>query len=190
MTDPLPTAPPRPDASRGASPYLYGREADAVAAVLASGHYGHTEVTERFERAVADFLPADDVIAVASGTAALHLAVEAAGIGDGHEVVVPSMTFVATVQAVIAAGARPRFADIDPATLCVRPGDVLEALTPNTRAVIPVAYGGRAVDLSPIMGDLASRGIEVIEDAAQAFGSRRGNTRVGADPAVTRLLSS
>lgn len=179
----------RPDAARTASPYMYGGEAAAVAAVLAGGQYGHTAVTERFEQAVADFLPADDVIAVSSGTTALQLALQAAGIGAGHEVVVPSMTFTATVQAILAAGAQPRFADIDPRTLCVTADTVEDALTRRTAAVIPVLYGGRAVDLTGVMDRLTRRGIEVIEDAAQAFGSRRGGTRVGADPAVTTCFS-
>lgn len=178
-----------PDAGRNASPFLYGGEIDAVAAVLASGHYGHTAVTEQFERGIAEFLPARDTIAVASGTTALHLALLAAGVGPGHEVIVPSMTFCATVQAILATGARPRFADVDAATLCTRPEDVMEALTPETRAVIPVAYGGRAVDLTQITGELTGRGIEVIEDAAHAFGSRRGETRLGADPNLTTCFS-
>ncbi|MET7457434.1 DegT/DnrJ/EryC1/StrS family aminotransferase [Streptomyces sp. NPDC005574] len=175
----------RPDARRNASPYLYGQEAAAVAEALQSGQYGHTNVTEEFERQVASFLGVEDAVAVASGTAALHTALLAAGIGPGREVIVPSMTFCATVQAILAVGATPRFADIDPATLCVTDQLVMEAVGDSTAAVIPVLFGGRAVDLTAIRDELTARNIAVIEDAAHAFGSRNGLTRVGASGDLT-----
>jgi dTDP-4-amino-4,6-dideoxygalactose transaminase len=171
--------------SRNALPYLHGHEADAVARVLVGGYYTHGPETETFERELAAFLGVRDVVAVCSGTAALHVALLAAGIGPGDEVVVPSFTFCASVQAVLACGAAPRFADIDPDTLCVTPGDLLEAVTPATRAVMPVLFGGRAVDLSGITAELAGRGITVVEDAAHAFGSWHGTRRVGATGALT-----
>jgi dTDP-4-amino-4,6-dideoxygalactose transaminase len=171
--------------SRNALPYLHGHEAAAVTRVLASGHYTHGPETELFERELAAFLGVPDVVAVASGTAALHIALLAAGIGPGDEVVVPSFTFCASVQAILACGAAPRFADIDPATLCVTAAGLLEAVTPATRAVMPVLYGGRAVDLAGIAPELASRGIAVIEDAAHAFGSRCGGRLVGGTGALT-----
>ncbi|WP_438490769.1 DegT/DnrJ/EryC1/StrS family aminotransferase [Streptomyces sp. S186] len=175
----------RPGAGRNASPYLYGQEAAAVARVLEAGQYGHTEVTEEFERQVASFLGVPDAVAVASGTAALHVALLAAGVGPGDDVIVPSMTFCATVQAILAVGATPRFVDIDPATLCVTDQLVMEAVSDTTTAVIPVLFGGRAVDLAPVRDELADRGIVVIEDAAHAFGSRDGTPRVGATGALT-----
>ena len=171
--------------SRNALPRLHGHESEAVARVLATGHYTHGPETELFERELAAFLGVPDVVAVSFGTAALHIALLAAGIGSGDEVVVPSFTFCATVQAVLAVGAVPRFADTDPATLCVTATDVLEALTPATRAVIPVLYGGRAADLAGIAAELADRDITVIEDAAHAFGSFTGERRVGATGALT-----
>ncbi|MFI2184588.1 DegT/DnrJ/EryC1/StrS family aminotransferase [Streptomyces sioyaensis] len=173
--NPMATAP----YAQNARPFLYGGELEGIAEVLASGQYGHGDVTEQFERALADFLGVDDVMAVASGTAALHIALTVAGIGPGDEVIVPSMTFCATVQAILACGAHPRFAEVDPATLCLRPRDVMDALTPRTRAVLPVLYGGRAVDLSDIREALDEREIVVVEDAAHAFGSYRGTARVG-----------
>ncbi|MFF3617273.1 DegT/DnrJ/EryC1/StrS family aminotransferase [Streptomyces sp. NPDC002580] len=176
---------PRPDASRNASPYLYGQEAVAVARILESGQYGHTDVTEEFERGIAAFLGVPDTVAVASGTAALHSALLAAGVGPGSEVVVPSMTFCATIQAILAVGATPRFADIDPATMCVSDQLVMEALSAATAAVIPVLFGGRAIDLSTIQGELDARGIAVVEDAAHAFGSRIGSRLVGTTGALT-----
>jgi dTDP-4-amino-4,6-dideoxygalactose transaminase len=171
--------------SRNALPYLHGHEADAVARVLATGHYTHGPETELFERELAAFLGVPDVVAVSFGTAALHIALLAAGTGPGDEVVVPSFTFCATVQAILACGATPRFADTDPATLCVTAGDILEALTPATRAVMPVLYGGRAVDLTSIAAELADRGITVVEDAAHAFGSFSGERRVGSTGVLT-----
>ncbi|MGW7367907.1 DegT/DnrJ/EryC1/StrS family aminotransferase [Streptomyces sp. NPDC054841] len=170
---------------RNARPSLYGGEAEAVAEVLDSGQYGHGEVTERFERELAGFLGVPDVVAVSSGTAALQIALMAAGIGPGDEVVVPSMTFCATVQAIVACGAVPRFCEVDPVSLCVTAEDISEAITPATRAVMPVLYGGRAVDLGTMSGLLADRGIVVVEDAAHAFGSRQGEVRVGATGTVT-----
>ncbi|MEY9842742.1 DegT/DnrJ/EryC1/StrS family aminotransferase [Streptacidiphilus sp. EB103A] len=169
----------RPDAGRNASPYLYGAEAEAVAQVLAGGQYGHTEVTESFERQVAGFLGVPEAVAVTSGTAALHTALVAAGVGAGHEVIVPSLTFCASVQAVLAVGAEPRFVEVDPLSLCLDHQIVLDALTPATRAVMPVLFGGRAVDLTPARALLDERGIAVVEDAAHAFGSQGAGGRVG-----------
>ncbi|WP_097985127.1 DegT/DnrJ/EryC1/StrS family aminotransferase [Streptomyces sp. f150] len=178
-------SPTIPDARRNASPYLYGREAASVARVLEAGHYGHTDLTAEFERRIAAYLGVPDVVAVSSGTAALHSALLATGIGLGDEVIVPSMTFCATVQAIRAVGAAPRFIDVDPATLCITPQLVMDAVTDDTAAVLPVLFGGRAVDLSSLREDLAERGVVVIEDAAHAFGSHRGSEHVGAD--VTAL---
>jgi dTDP-4-amino-4,6-dideoxygalactose transaminase len=172
-------------ASRNALPFLHGHEAAAVDRVLASGHYTHGPETELFERELAAFLGVPDVVAVASGTAALIIALLTTGTGPGDEVVVPSFTFCASVQAILACGAVPRFADTDPVTLCTTPADILQALTPATRAVMPVLYGGRAVDLGGIAPELADRGIAVIEDAAHAFGSWSGERRVGATGALT-----
>ncbi|MFF3159546.1 DegT/DnrJ/EryC1/StrS family aminotransferase [Streptomyces sp. NPDC057910] len=173
------TTPPRPDAARNATPYLYGAELEAVGRVLTDGQYGHTAVTEQFEQEVARFLGVPDAVATASGTAALHCALLAASIGPGHEVIVPSMTFCATIQAILACGAAPRFIEVNPDTLCIEPAAVLEALTPATRAVLPVLFGGRAVDLGAAHDTLHERGIAVIEDAAHAFGSYSGSVRVG-----------
>ncbi|MFI7291608.1 DegT/DnrJ/EryC1/StrS family aminotransferase [Streptomyces anulatus] len=178
-----------PDARRNASPYLYGREAASVARVLEAGQYGHTDLTAEFERRIAAYLGVPDVVAVSSGTAALHSALLATGIGLGDEVIVPSMTFCATVQAIRAVGAAPRFIDVDPATLCVTPQLVMAAVTDDTAAVLPVLFGGRAVDLSSIREDLAERGIVVIEDAAHAFGSRCGSHHVGADDTALTCFS-
>ena len=173
-------------AGAGARPFLFGPEDYALITALHSGHYNHSEICDRFEERVADVLGVADTVAVSSGTAALTVALLAAGIGRGDEVIVPSFTFCATVQAVLATGATPRFADIDPTTLCAGAAEVADALTPATRAVIPVLYAGQAVDLSAVRPELDRRRIAVIEDAAHAFGSSHDATRrVGATGNLT-----
>lgn len=172
--------------AQNARPYMYGGEEQAVAHVLRTGQFGHGETTEQFEQALARFLGVPDIVAVTTGTTALQIALAAAGIGPGHNVVVPSMTFCATIQAIRATGAEPRFAEVDPATLCVTAPTIMDALTPDTRAVMPVLYGGRAVDLSPIRDLLDTRRIAVVEDAAHAFGSTTPDgTYVGATGDLT-----
>lgn len=171
--------------SRNASPFLHGGEAAAIAEVLPTGQYGHGPVPDRFEQALAHYLGVDDVVAVSSGTTALVIGLQAAGIGPGDQVIVPSLTFCASVQAIVAVGAAPRFIDVDPATLRVTSNGVLDVLTPNTRAVMPVLYGGRAVGLDSIRDVLDARGILLIEDAAHAFGFRAGTGMVGSTRALT-----
>ena len=111
------TSPSGPRAN--ARPYLYEQELAAIGRALATGQYGHGAETEQFERELAAYLGVPDVVAVATGTAARHLALLAADVGPGDEVIVPSLTFCASVQAILATGARPCFVDVDPATLCV-----------------------------------------------------------------------
>ncbi|WP_433622065.1 DegT/DnrJ/EryC1/StrS family aminotransferase [Nocardia sp. CA-120079] len=171
--------------SRNAKPYLHGPEYAAVAEALQIGQWGHNTATEAFEVELAAFLGVPDVVAVSSCTAALHVALLLAGVGPGHEVIVPSQTFCATIQAILMSGAEPHFIDIDADTLCVDSAAISAAITPRTRAVMPVLYGGRAVDLTAIQDNLDRRGIAVIEDAAHAFGSSLGPVRVGATGALT-----
>lgn len=175
-----------PGITRNAKPFIYGPEVDAVAEVMLNdGEFGHSTVTEDFERAVAAYLGVPHVVAVATGTDALHIALRTAGIGPGDEVVVPSMTFVASIAAIRMVGAQPRFIECDPDTLCVTAAGVRDAIGPRTKAVMPVLYGGRAINLSEVAELLADRGIAVVEDAAQAFGSYQGDHRVGATGALT-----
>ncbi|MBV7245845.1 DegT/DnrJ/EryC1/StrS family aminotransferase [Streptomyces sp. MW-W600-10] len=171
--------------TRGARPFLHGPERERIVEALLSGNWGNGPVTQEFEQGLAAFLGVPDVVAVASGTVALQLGLLAAGIGPDDEVIVPSLTFCASVQAILACGAFPRFVEVNPNTLCVEGDDVLGALTPATRAVMPVLYGGRAVDLTGVQGALDDRDITVIEDAAHAFGSYRGAKRVGGTGALT-----
>lgn len=173
------------EAARNARPHLVGGEGQAIADALAVGQFGHGPATEDFEHALADYLGVRDVVAISSCTEALKIALLAAGIRPGDEVLVPSQTFCATVQAVVSVGAVPRFVDIDPDTQCVSAQSVTDALTPHTRAVLPVLYGGRAVDLTPLTDTLTARDIAVVEDAAHAFGSRHGDLPVGATGVLT-----
>lgn len=174
-----------PAYERNASPWLQGPEYAAVAEAMRIGQWGHNTATEAFEAELATFLGVPDVVAVSSCTAALHIGLLLAGVGPGNEVIVPSQTFCATVQAILMTGAHPRFIDINANTLCVDSAAVQAAITSNTGAVIPVLYGGRAIDLTEVQPELDRRGIAVVEDAAHAFGSRLGDKRVGATGMLT-----
>jgi dTDP-4-amino-4,6-dideoxygalactose transaminase len=148
--------------------------------VLESGQYVLGPEVEAFEQEFASYCGARHAVAVNSGTSALHLAFLAAGIGPGAEVVTTPLTFVATAAAIDYAGARPVFVDIDPETLNLDPARAEAAITPRTRAIVPVHLHGRPADMDPIL-DLARRHrLRVIEDAAQAHGAEYRGRRVGA----------
>lgn len=137
------------------------------------------EPVEDFERAWADFCGAHYTVGVGNGTDALHLTLRALDIGPGDEVVVPANTFVATVEAIVLAGAVPRFADVDPQTLLLT-GDTLKAAaTPATRAAIAVHLYGQPVDMDSVGVVAGELGIELIADSAQAHGARWKSHRIG-----------
>ena len=118
-------------------------------------------------------------LATNSGTSALHLALGATGVGPGHEVVIPALSFVATAQAVVHQGATPVFAEVDPATYTMRPEDVAARITPRTRAIVPVHLHGLPVDMDAIGAVAARAGVILIEDAAQAHGALYRGRPVG-----------
>jgi dTDP-4-amino-4,6-dideoxygalactose transaminase len=152
---------------------------EAVLATLRSGNYVLGDAVACFEANFAAYCGTGHAVALSSGTAALHLALVAAGIGPGDEVITVPATFVATVAAIIYAGARPVFVDIDPATWTMDPARIAAAVTPRTRAVVPVHLHGRLADMAAICGAARRHGLIVIEDAAQAHGAERGR-RAGA----------
>jgi len=152
-------------------PWLGEEEAQAAAAAVASGWVAQGPRVARFEAAFAEALGAGHAVAVSSCTTALHLALIAAGIGPGDEVVAPSLSFIATMNAALYVGAEPAFADVDAATLNLVPGTIAPRLTDRTRAVIVADQAGVPADLDAIRALCEPRGIAVIEDAACAAGA-------------------
>ena len=134
-----------------------------------------------FESAFADYCGVEYAIGVGTGTAALHLALEAVGVGPGDEVIVPAHTFIATVEPIVLLGARPVFADIRADTYAIDPASVERCLGESTKAVIPVHLYGQIADMEGIYQMIAGTGrdIAVIEDAAQAHGARQNGKRAG-----------
>jgi dTDP-4-amino-4,6-dideoxygalactose transaminase len=132
-----------------------------------------------FEQEFAAYCGANYGVAVNSGTSALHLALLAAGVGPGDEVITVPFTFVATVAAILYTGARPVFIDIDPCSFTMDMNQLASAVTPRTKAVVPVHLYGQAVDMDPLMEVATRHGLKVIEDAAQAHGAEYKGRRVG-----------
>jgi perosamine synthetase len=133
-----------------------------------------------FETAFARFCGAPYGVATSSGTSALHLALVVLGIGHADEVLLPSLTFVATANAVRYVGAQPVFVEADPATWCMDPADVRRRITPRTRAVIAVHLYGHPVDMDPLLAMAHEHGLRIVEDAAEAHGARYRGRQVGA----------
>ncbi|MEU9133435.1 DegT/DnrJ/EryC1/StrS family aminotransferase [Kitasatospora sp. NPDC048540] len=152
-------------------PWLGEEEAAAAAEAVRSGWVAQGPRVAAFERAFADHLGVPHAVAVSSCTTALHLALIGAGVGPGDEVVVPSLSFIATANAVTYVGAVPVFADVDPADGNLTADTVAAALTDRTRAVVVVDQGGVPVDLDAVRALAEPRGITVVEDAACAAGS-------------------
>jgi dTDP-4-amino-4,6-dideoxygalactose transaminase len=151
----------------------------AVLDVLDSGQFVLGRAVEAFERAFAAYCRVKHVIACSSGTAALQLALAAAGIGRGDDVLTVSMTFVATASAIDYTGARPVLVDIEMPSVTMDPALIETAITPKTKAIIPVHLYGQCADMDPILGSARRRGLLVIEDAAQAHGAEYYGRRAG-----------
>jgi len=158
---------------------------DAIHAVLDSGHFVAGEWVEKFEQEFSAFVGARYTVAVGNGTDALELALKAAGIVPGDEVIVPANSFFATAEAVSNIGAVPAFADVDPLTFHLGASQVERAITPKTRAIIPVHLYGRAADLTAIERLASAHGLQIIEDACQAHGVSRTGTSVGSSGRLT-----
>ncbi|PDS75101.1 DegT/DnrJ/EryC1/StrS family aminotransferase [Rhizobium sp. L43] len=158
---------------------IKGEIDSAVLGVLASGQYVLGEEVLRFEQEFADYCNVKHAIAVNTGTSALHLALLAAGIGPGDEVITVPFTFVATVSAICYSGARPVFVDVEPATLTMDPAELEAKITPRTKAIIPVHLYGQMADMSAIKAIADHYRIPVIEDACQAHGAQYQGRRAG-----------
>jgi len=165
-----------------ARPHLTGREAEAVAEVIASGWLSQGPRVRAFEEAFAARVGAEDAVATTSCTTALTLALHASGVGPGDEVVVPSLSFVATANAVRHCGAVPVFADVEPETGNLDPASAERAVTARTRAVMPVHQLGLPADLDAFDALAADRRLAVVEDAACAAGATYRGRPVGARP--------
>ncbi len=152
----------------------------AVARVLDRGWFILGPEGEAFEQELAAWTGARHAVAVGNGTEALQLALEAAGIGPGDEVITTPLTAAFTALAIVRAGARPVFADVDPATLNLSLAAAERALTPRTRAILPVDLYGHPADLAAFEALAESRGLTLIEDACQAVGAEYQGRRVGA----------
>lgn len=153
--------------------------ARAMADVVLSGRCIQGPVVEAFEQELARWLDVPHVVATASGTDALEIALRSLDLPAGSEVATSPFTFVATASSIVRAGLRPVFADIDPDSWCLSPSAVEEALGPRTGALLPVHLFGRVADLPALQGICDRRGIELLEDAAQAFGSSIGGRASG-----------
>ncbi|HKZ50606.1 MAG TPA: aminotransferase class I/II-fold pyridoxal phosphate-dependent enzyme, partial [Dehalococcoidia bacterium] len=144
----------------------------AIAEVLAAGQFVLGGQVAALEEEFAAYLGAGEAVAVASGTDALRLSLLAAGLEPGDEVITVSFTAYATVAAVLAAGGRPVLVDVDPTTCTMDPERAAAAVTPRTKAIIPVHLYGHPADMGPILELAQRRGLVVIEDACQAHGAR------------------
>jgi dTDP-4-amino-4,6-dideoxygalactose transaminase len=155
-------------------------EIDAVVNVLKSKWLTMGAVTQQFEKEFAEYLGVKHAFAVSNGTAALHIACQVLGIGSDDEVIVPSLTFVATANSVLYTGATPIFADITEVdNLNISPDSILEKITPKTKAITVVHYGGYPCDMSRIMQVAREYNLYVIEDAAHAPGAECNGKKCG-----------
>lgn len=151
----------------------------AVVEVLRGDWITQGPKIEEFENAVANYCGAKHGVAFSSGTAALHAACAAAGLGPGNEAITTPLTFVATANAVVYCGAKPVFADIREDTLNVDPEQIRKRFTPRTKAIIPVDFAGHPADLEPILFLAEKHNLTVIEDACHALGAEYRGRRVG-----------
>ncbi len=162
-----------------ARPAIGERERELVTEVLTSGRLALGPMIDRFEERLAAAVDAPHAVAVSSGTAGLHLAVQLAGIGEGDEVITSPFSFVASANCMIYENATPVFVDIDPNTFNLDPQAVENAITPRTRAILPVDIFGYPVELNELQ-DICSRyGLALIQDACEALGARYRGQAVG-----------
>lgn len=156
-------------------------ELEALARVIEAGYLGMSVEVQAFEKELTDYIGDNrHVVCVNTGTSALHLAVQACGIGSGDEVLVPSLTFVASFQAVSATGAKPIACEINPATCFIDVNDAEKRITPRTKAIMPVHYASNFDGIEKVYELAAKHNLRVIEDAAHSFGGTYKRKRMGA----------
>jgi UDP-4-amino-4-deoxy-L-arabinose-oxoglutarate aminotransferase len=160
-------------------PAIDQSDIDGVVEVLQSGWITTGPKSAAFEEAFRAYTGAGAACALTSGTAGMHLALMALGIGKGDEVVTPSLTWGSTINLITLLGAKAVFADIDRSTLMVTPETVDKVVSPKTKAIIPVHYAGAPADLAPLRAIAARQKCFLIEDAAHALGTRYGNDPIG-----------
>ncbi|MHC4891234.1 MAG: DegT/DnrJ/EryC1/StrS family aminotransferase [Planctomycetota bacterium] len=177
-------------------PKIGEEEVEAVVKVLRSGlltsGLGNGPTVTHFEKKFAEFAGVKHAIAVNTGTAALHSAIVAAGVKHGEEVILPSFTFVATAEAVVMAGGKPVFTDIDRETYNISPAEIKKNITKKAKAIVPVDLYGLPAEIKPIQEIAAKHGLALVEDAAQAHGATYDGKPAGvlADAACWSLYAS
>jgi len=168
-----------------APPAIGPDEIAEVVSTLCSGWLSTGPRVQAFERAFADYVGVPHAVAVNSGTAALHLALLATGVGRGDEVITTPLTFCATANVVVHVGATPKFADVDPITWNLTPQSAATVLSRKTRAMIPVHYAGRPVDVAGFRQLAERAGVRLIEDAAHAVEASSAGAKIGATGDIT-----
>lgn len=158
---------------------LRGEVMPALEAVMAEAAFAGGPFVARFEHEFAAYCGCRHAVGVGNGTDALWLALLSLGIGPGDEVITAPNSFMATAEAITLTGARPVFVDVEPVTLNLDPAQVVAALTPNTRAILPVHLYGQMADMAPILEIAARHGLPVVEDASQAHGAEYHGRRAG-----------
>ncbi len=160
-------------------PSIGQEELKEVEKVFSTGWLGLGSTVFEFENKLKNYLGAKHVLAINTGTTALHIALDAFGIKDGDEVIVPSLTFCASIQVITALGARPVFCEINPDNLNIDVSDVKKRITNKTKAIMPVHYCGQACDMDALVEFGKNHNIVIIEDAAHAFGSSYKGKKIG-----------
>ena len=155
-------------------------ERQALSGVLESGKWWYGDKVREFESAFAQFQDAKYGVTTTSGSTALEVALRAAGVGPGDEVIVPPYTFIATAAAVVWVGAKPVFADVQPHTLCIDPDDVERKITPRTRAIVPVHLAGHVADMDRLNEIARRHRLFMLEDACHSWGSKWRGKGTGA----------
>jgi perosamine synthetase len=160
-------------------PWIDEEEAIQLARVVASTYVVEHELTKEFEQSIIDLTGSKHAVAVTNGSMALFCALRSLGIGPGDEVIVPNLTFVASANSIILAGAKPVFCDVDPKTYCIDIDSMKQVVTNNTKAVMPVHLYGQSADLVNLLEAANELKIKVIEDAAQGVGVTFNGKHVG-----------